>query len=101
VTLNATIDGNDVTWNLKNWAISTLPDSYADAVKALDNKGGNWSRQLNRAGYYRGYFNLKKTGDTFINMEAFGKGQVYVNGHAIGRFWNIGPQQTLYLPGCC
>ena len=33
-------------------------------------------------------------------MEAFGKGQVYVNGHAIGRFWNIGPQQTLYLPGC-
>lgn len=100
VTLNATVDGNDVTWNLKNWAISTLPDSYADAVKALDNKGGNWSRQLNRAGYYRGYFNLKKTGDTFINMEAFGKGQVYVNGHAIGRFWNIGPQQTLYLPGC-
>ena len=34
------------------------------------------------------------------NMEAFGKGQVYVNGHALGRFWQIGPQQTLYLPGC-
>ena len=33
-------------------------------------------------------------------MEAWGKGQVYVNGHAIGRFWNIGPQQTLYMPGC-
>lgn len=33
-------------------------------------------------------------------MEAFGKGQVYVNGHAIGRFWHIGPQQTLYVPGC-
>ena len=33
-------------------------------------------------------------------MEAFGKGQVYVNGHALGRFWQIGPQQTLYLPGC-
>ena len=46
------------------------------------------------------YFNLKKVGDTFINMEAFGKGQVYVNGHALGRFWQIGPQQTLYLPGC-
>ena len=38
--------------------------------------------------------------DTFINMEAFGKGQVYVNGRALGRFWQIGPQQTLYLPGC-
>ncbi len=25
---------------------------------------------------------------------------VFVNGHNIGRFWNVGPQQTLYLPGC-
>ena len=33
-------------------------------------------------------------------MENFGKGQVYVNGHALGRFWRIGPQQTLYCPGC-
>ena len=33
-------------------------------------------------------------------MEQFGKGLVYVNGHAIGRFWSIGPQQTLYVPGC-
>ena len=33
-------------------------------------------------------------------MEAWGKGQVYINGHAIGRFWSIGPQQTLYVPGC-
>ena len=33
-------------------------------------------------------------------METWGKGQVYVNGHAVGRFWSIGPQQTLYVPGC-
>ena len=33
-------------------------------------------------------------------METWGKGQVYVNGHALGRFWSIGPQQTLYCPGC-
>ena len=51
-------------------------------------------------GYFLGEFNLKKTGDTFINMEAFGKGQVWINGHAIGRYWSIGPQQTLYVPGC-
>ena len=30
-------------------------------------------------GYYRGYFTLKKTGDTFLNMEAWGKGQAYIN----------------------
>ena len=52
------------------------------------------------AGYYRGHFDLRRTGDSFLNMENWGKGQVYVNGLAIGRFWNIGPQQTLYVPGC-
>ena len=51
-------------------------------------------------GYYRGYFNLKKVGDTFLNFETWGKGQVWVNGHALGRIWSIGPQQTLYVPGC-
>ena len=51
-------------------------------------------------GYYRGYFNINKVGDTFLNLENWGKGQVYVNGHAIGRHWYIGPQQTLYVPGC-
>ena len=39
-------------------------------------------------------------GDTFLNFETWGKGQVYVNGHAMGRIWSIGPQQTLYVPGC-
>ena len=55
---------------------------------------------VTKPGYYRGYFNLKKVGDTFLNLENWGKGQVYVNGHPIGRHWYIGPQQTLYMPGC-
>ena len=33
-------------------------------------------------------------------MQTWGKGMVWVNGHAMGRFWEIGPQQTLYMPGC-
>ena len=53
-----------------------------------------------KPGYHRGYFNLTKVGDTFLNFETWGKGQVYVNGHAMGRIWSIGPQQTLYVPGC-
>lgn len=103
VTLNAEIDGNDVTWDLKNWAIETYPDDYATAVKAFKRRkeGAKVGLSLlSKSGYYRGYFNLKKAGDTFLNMENWGKGQVYVNGHAIGRFWHIGPQQTLYVPGC-
>lgn len=103
VTIAAVVDGNDVTWNLKNWTMRTLPDSYENAVKALAGTNNKVPSELNLvtgAGYYRGTFNLKKVGDTFMDMETWGKGQVYVNGHAIGRFWRIGPQQTLYVPGC-
>ena len=38
--------------------------------------------------------------DTFIDMTTWTKGVVWVNGHNLGRFWSIGPQQTLYVPGC-
>ena len=104
VTLSTEIDGHEMTIDLKNWTIATLPDDYATAQQAFQPRVANPIALLTtlatKAGYYRGTFNLKKPGDTFINMEAFGKGQVYVNGHAIGRFWNIGPQQTLYVPGC-
>ena len=97
VTISTDIDGHEMIWNLKRWTILTIPDDYATALKALKNFP---SPLTSKAGYYRGHFNLKRTGDTFLNMEQFGKGQVYVNGHAIGRFWSIGPQQTLYVPGC-
>ncbi len=50
--------------------------------------------------YYRGTFTLDKVGDTFLNMMNWSKGMVWINGHAVGRYWEIGPQQTLYVPGC-
>lgn len=103
MTLMANVDGDDVTWKLNDWTMRTLPDSYDHALRAFTrcNDGASMGLKLDsRAGYYRGFFNLKKTGDTFINMETWGKGLVYINGHAIGRFWSIGPQQTLYVPGC-
>lgn len=49
---------------------------------------------------YRGEFELKETGDVFLDMRDWGKGIVFVNGYHLGRYWNAGPQQTLYLPGC-
>lgn len=49
---------------------------------------------------YGGTFSLDEVGDTFLNMSDWGKGIVFVNGVNLGRYWNIGPQQTLYLPGC-
>ena len=104
VTLTAECEGHQLTFDLKNWQIATIPSDYQTAVKAFTSAQTQYaSFILNpslKKGYYRANFTLKKVGDTFINMEAFGKGMVYVNGHALGRFWNIGPQQTLYVPGC-
>jgi beta-galactosidase len=48
--------------------------------------------------FYRGQFNLPDVGDTFLDTRGWGKGAVWINGHALGRFWNLGPQQTLYVP---
>lgn len=99
VTLTVEDEASELTYRLKQWHSATVPDSYEQALKALA-KSKSTAPLLGQSGYYRGYFELKKTGDTFLNMEAFGKGLVYVNGHALGRYWHIGPQQTLYLPGC-
>ncbi|UKK51205.1 beta-galactosidase [Prevotella sp. E13-17] len=106
VVINAEVDDNEVTWNLKKWTMTPIEDDYSRAVKAFDaNKverplSDGFAKRENGRGYYRGYFTLKKVGDTFLNFETWGKGQVYVNGHAMGRIWSIGPQQTLYVPGC-
>ena len=32
-------------------------------------------------------------------MLAWGKGVIFINGKHIGRYWKVGPQQTLYIPG--
>ncbi len=97
VELNYTMNnGSQVTINMKDWSVYNLSDSY----EAQKNMQYTTLTNQKVPGCYRATFNLKKTGDTFINMETWGKGQVYVNGHAIGRFWKIGPQQTLYMPGC-
>lgn len=46
-----------------------------------------------------GTFELRQVGDTFLDLSGWGKGIVLVNGHNLGRYWYIGPQQTLYCPG--
>ena len=50
--------------------------------------------------FWRGTFNLEKVGDTFLDLRGLGKGDLWVNGHCLGRYWNIGPSQTAYAPGC-
>ena len=82
---------------LKGWEVYGFPVDYAFAK---DKKYAPDNGTANVPAYYRAVFHLDKTGDTFLDMSNWTKGMVYVNGHNIGRFWEIGPQQTLYLPGC-
>ena len=48
---------------------------------------------------YQGTLRLRAVGDSFLTTGSLGKGVVWVNGHLLGRFWNIGPMGSLYLPG--
>ncbi|WP_313381036.1 beta-galactosidase [Proteiniphilum saccharofermentans] len=87
----------DGTTELKGWEVYNIPVDYAFA------KNKTYREEANTAGhpaYYRGTFTLDETGDTFLDMRNWSKGMVWVNGYAIGRYWHIGPQQALYVPGC-
>lgn len=46
----------------------------------------------------KGTFNLTQVADTYLDMSKWGKGMVWVNGKNLGKYWEVGPQQTLYLP---
>lgn len=72
------------TYSLPMLSPSPLP--YADEV-------------CSGACYYRAHFIVDKPGDTFLDTGKLGKGMVWINGQPLGRFWDVGPQQTLYLPG--
>jgi beta-galactosidase len=45
-----------------------------------------------------GSFIVDKKGDTYLDLSLWGKGSVWINGHHLGRYWSIGPQQTIYVP---
>lgn len=49
--------------------------------------------------FWRATMQVERPGDCFLDMRPWGKGFVWVNGHNLGRYWNIGPQQTMYIPG--
>ncbi len=100
VTISTEYENMETTWKPLQWGNIAIPDDYDTAMKTLALKPLPAGQDILKPGYYRGYFIIKKVGDTFLNFETWGKGQVWVNGHAMGRIWSIGPQQTLYIPGC-
>ena len=87
---------NQVLWGdekLTGWSITPLP-LYKEKVSEL-----NFGEPMRGVpAFHKGVFNLQKKGDCFVDMSQWGKGAVWVNGKSLGRFWNIGPQKTLYVP---
>lgn len=90
------------TTELKGWKVYNLEDRYEEykGLKFEPLKSVKDAQGQRVPGCYRATFHVEKPGDTFLNFETWGKGLVYVNGYGIGRIWEIGPQQTLYVPGC-
>ncbi|MCD7935690.1 MAG: beta-galactosidase [Tannerellaceae bacterium] len=87
-------EGN--TTELKNWQVYSFPVDYS----FVNDKKFKAGKKADAPAFYRATFELDKTGDVFFDMQTWGKGMVWVNGISIGRFWEIGPQQTLFMPGC-
>jgi beta-galactosidase len=77
---------------MPNWKMYPLPMTNPERLKFA-------KTPCSGPCFYRGTFNVEQPGDTFLDTSNLGKGQMWVNGHALGRFWKIGPQKTLYLPG--
>jgi beta-galactosidase len=105
-------DGRVNSTRMMRHAAKGLPDGVAVAGKPLtgwqvyplpltDLESVQFRRGAVPAGpaFYRGRFNVKDPADTFLDVRELKKGAVWINGHPIGRYWNIGPQDTLYVPG--
>jgi beta-galactosidase len=87
--------GGPVRWigrELREWQLFSLP---LDDLRSLRFVPGSTAAP----GFWRGMFEVDEPADTFIDVRSLGKGALWVNGRNAGRFWNVGPQGALYVPG--
>ncbi|MGM9478378.1 beta-galactosidase [Pedobacter sp. GSP4] len=89
ITEQVTFAGTEV----KNWSMYGFPfkniNSYTTKPSAIQGNGPTLQK---------GTFKINTVADTYLDMTDWGKGVVWVNGHNLGKYWAIGPQQTLYIP---
>lgn len=91
-------DGTLYPWNmasLANFENYSLP-MLSEDIEKIDY---SFKAKENRPAIYKGTFEAKAGIDTFLNFEGWKKGFVFINGFNIGRYWNVGPQGALYVPG--
>ncbi|MDD8026780.1 MAG: beta-galactosidase [Acidobacteriota bacterium] len=96
ITDRVTLNG----MTLMDWRAYSLPMD-AGAIAGLKFKPlapGPQGEDVRPGMYFRGSFDLESLGDTYLDMRGWAKGVVWVNGHNLGRYWEIGPQKRLYCP---
>lgn len=79
---------------LHDWQVYGLPldDTFIAKLKPM-------LTQPDRPGlFFQANLQLQKLGDVYVDLRAWTKGYVWINGHLLGRYWHIGPQQCLYCP---
>lgn len=85
--------GNQI---LHNWETYCLPLSDLSELKFERDLKMKFKK---KPVFLRGIFNIeKKPVDTFVKLDGFKKGLVWINGKLLSRYWDIGPQLTMYLP---
>jgi beta-galactosidase len=100
LNVNPTLDGDE----LKGWQIFSLPmddPSKMELNQAAAADPPSASTQPSEPGapeIYSGSFNLSETGETYLDMRNWNFGAVWVNGHNLGRYWDVGADRGLYLP---
>lgn len=90
ITDRVTLNG----MTLMNWEVFGLPMKSEFVQQLQPAKSG----EVKGGEFFKGTFTLADTGDTYLDMTNFKKGMVWVNGHNLGRYWEIGPQKRLYCP---
>lgn len=95
ITKSVTLTDGKKATELKGWTVFNLHADYESQLKPVYK-----TSTVKGPGWYKATFNLTETGTTYLDMSNWGKGMVWVNGHGMGRFWKIGPTQTLCVPGC-
>jgi beta-galactosidase len=83
---------------LRGWQVFNLPMN-AEYIKTVPTRTAQPGAELQPGQFFRGEFYMASRGDTYLELSNWNKGVVWVNGHNLGRYWNKGPQQRLYLPG--
>jgi beta-galactosidase len=81
-----------------NWEVYNLPFTTS-FIESLQQSKNLATKHFSKPGFFfKGIFELDKTADTYIDMSNYKKGVVFVNGHNLGRYWDIGPQKRLFCP---